>query len=371
MKFSIIGPFYPLRGGIAHFSAGIATALKTSGHQVQKISFKKLYPSFLYPGKSTQDPSSESIDPQIKFILDPLQPWSWKSCINQVGKFKPDLVLIQWWTTFWSIPFGLIIRSLESADIKSIFLVHNVLPHEVHFWDRALVKYALRKASAFVTLSTNEKIKLLELLPGSKISVCHHPIYTQFINENITKEEARESLGIPRDRPVILFFGIVRKYKGLDTLLNALSILKGYNPPPLLLIAGEFWEPKHRYKKIIQEMEIEDRVLIFDRYIPNDEVALYFSAADMLVAAYSAGTQSGVIKSAISFGLPIIISENLAEGMDQVYADRTFVVPPGNQDTLAEAIRSCLILIGTFSQININPDIGWLNLVKELELLAS
>jgi len=370
MKFSIIGPFYPLRGGIAHFSAGMAAALIKSGHQVQKISFKKLYPNFLYPGNSMFDPSKESIDPQIEFTLDPFQPGSWKTCIDQVKDFKPDLVVIQWWTTFWSIPFSLIIRSLERESIKTVFIVHNVFPHEVHFWDKFLAKCALQEASAFITLSTNEKMKLLDLLPGSKITVCYHPIYSQFLENQLQKADARRSLGIPEDRPVILYFGIVRKYKGLDTLLEATSKLKYITPPPVLLIAGEFWESKFRYSQIIKDLELQDQVFIFDRYIPNEEVALFFSAADLLAAAYSAGTQSGVIKTGISFGLPIIISENVAEGMDQVYADRTFIVPPGNPSALAEAIQTCLVSIDSLPTISINPDTGWLNLVKELELLA-
>jgi glycosyltransferase involved in cell wall biosynthesis len=343
LKLTIVGPVFPYRGGIAHHTALLEIALSKAGHQTQTISFRRQYPAWLYPGKSDKDPSQKPLRTAARFILDPFYPWTWFQAAKEIIIESPNGVIIQWWTTFWAIPFAILAAKLKSSGLPVIFIIHNVLPHEQRFWDVWLSRRALSKGDAFIVQTNREKDRLKALFPASKIQVCELPPYWMFHTSKMDKKQSRKSLRLSDNNYVLLFFGFVRQYKGLDILLKALSILRKEDSFPYLIIAGEFWDDLSAYKRMIVDFSLEDRVLIDNRYIPNEEVGTYFSAADSLVAPYTGGTQSGSVSIAVSYGLPMIVTDQVAQGIAIEHRQLLqAVVPPGNVQALAEAIQAVM-----------------------------
>lgn len=336
VRLAIIGPVYPYRGGIAHFTSRLAQAALNEGHLVKVVSFARQYPSFLYPGKTDRDPSRNVLRVGADFILDPLYPWTWEMATRRIYAFEPDLVVIQWWTTFWAPAFWWIGFRLK-RKFKVVFLIHNVIPHEAKILDPCLTKLVLTQGEKYIVQSKSQYKNLKELMPSAEPVLVMHPLYDQFAANRISKKEARKILGIPEDEFVLLFFGIVRPYKGLKNLIEALPLVYQRGCSPLLLVAGEFWEDVEGYKKQIRELSLEGAVRIYNYYIPNEEVPIFFSAADAFVAPYVGGTQSGSLKIALSYGLPVLISETIAEEniLSRPY---TYIVPCNSPQKMSEIL---------------------------------
>lgn len=336
MKIVIVGPVYPYRGGIAHFTSSLTEELINAGHEIKVVSFKRQYPKFLYPGKSDQDPSKEPLIVPAEFILDPVYPWTWEKARTDIVRGQPDLVVIQWWTTFWAPAFGVLARRLKKAGIKVCFLIHNVFPHEKRIWDKGFTRFGLKSADYFLTMAESQRILLADLYPKKPVVFSPHPIYKFMDVAKIDKETARAQLGIPSDRKVALFFGIVRPYKGLRLLVETAGLLKQQGNPVHLLIAGEFWEDITDYLSLIKANELEDRVTLLNRYILNEEVPLMFNSADVFVAPYTGGTQSGAVKLAMGYQLPIVMTPTIAD------AGINFTTYPGifiSQSVTPESIK--------------------------------
>lgn len=344
MRLSIVGPVYPYRGGIAHFTTRLGQLLIEKGDETQVISFKRQYPAFLYPGKTDKDPSQEHPSVPAQYILDPLYPWTWAQTANEIKQWNPDLVLIQWWTTFWGLAFWVLTHLLKTKKIPVVFIIHNVFPHEERFFDKFIARVVLKNAHACVTLSSKEENRLRDLLPDVKIFSSQLPAHQQ-ISSSVSKPEAREKLGIPINASVLLFFGIVRPYKGLSVLLDALGILKQEDFTPLLLVAGEIWHDEGKYRSQINRLGLQDQVRLENRFIPNEELGDFFSAADIFVAPYLGGTQSGAIKAALEFGLPVLASDVICTDLD---VDKLPIVvhSAGDAQSLANDIRR-VIQLGT------------------------
>jgi glycosyltransferase involved in cell wall biosynthesis len=220
-----------------------------------------------------------------------------------------------------------------------VVICHNVLPHETRWWDLWLARLVLRLGTRFIVQSPEERDRLAALIPGAKVAVVPHPVYDMFADERIPKEEARRRLMLPLDAPILLFFGIVREYKGLRDVLAALPEVQMRLKKVILVVAGEFWEDKRPYLRMIEQSSIGDSVIIEDRYIPNEEVALYFSAADALVAPYRRATGSGVVQMARGLGVPVITTDVCGAGSKAVVDGETgFVIPPRDPKSLTDAI---------------------------------
>ena len=345
MRISLIGPVYPYRGGIAHFTTLLAKKLIEDGHDVQIISFKKQYPSWLYPGNSDKDTSPGRIKVQAEYLLTPYDPFTWKRTAQSIMKFKPQKVIFPWWVTIWGPAFRYLIKRLRNSGIQTTFLIHNTKPHEGYFWDPLLAKETLKWADQFIVMSEKEKIRLRALIPNANnISIVPHPIYDMFKPTSLTKKEVRQKLKLPLEKPVLLFFGFIRPYKGLSILIDALKIIIAKGREVHLLIAGEFWEDREKYDAQIKAAGLEKFVHIFDYYIPDDEAAAFFEAADLFVAPYISGTQSGALKAAMGFGLPIIASEILSDGILDTIPENALITPPNKSDALAEDIMKGLFL---------------------------
>ena len=336
----LVGPVYPYRGGIAYFTTQLGLELRAAGHPLRAVSFARQYPAWLYPGKTDKDPSSEHPSLEAEFLLDPLYPWTWLRAARAIAAGHPALVFIQWWTTFWGPALFCLAALLRARGIPLAFIVHNVIPHEARFYDRWIGKAVLSRAQASVCLSPKEEQRLRELLPGMAVYAGQLPS-RRLSQVRLERGEARARLGLPARGAVLLFFGIVRPYKGLGLLLEALALLAQAGPRPCLLVAGEFWEDEAAYRRQVAGLGLEEQVRITNRFIPNEETALYFSAADLFVAPYLEGTQSGVIRVALDYGLPVLASDRIiTEALPGVVALETF--PAGDAPALAAALAAGL-----------------------------
>jgi glycosyltransferase involved in cell wall biosynthesis len=348
----------------------LSRSLYLSGHELLVISFKRQYPRWLYPGSTDRDPSQAPLRTAAEYLLDPLYPWTWVTTQRRIAAFSPDLVVIQWWTTFWALAFASISGYCRRKHIPVAYIVHNALPHEQRPWDRWLARRALGAGDTLIAQNPHEASRLLDLLPHAQVRTCEMPIYSGFAGEALSKSEARQRLGLAPDRDVLLFFGIVRPYKGLHVLLDALAILKKDGDTPLLIAAGEFWEEQQSYTEAIHQLGLESDVCIENRYIPDEELNGFFSAADALVAPYLAGTQSAAVALALGAGLPVVLTERIAAGVPPAYRRLTRVVPAGDAVALSQAIRDTLTEHPIPRPPLPNPESDWLRMVHLLETLA-
>ena len=339
MRLSLLGPVYPYRGGIAHFTTLLAKKLIEGGHEVQVISFKKQYPAWLYPGASDKDHSLGREKVNADYLLTPLNPLAWRRTVNAILNFQPQGVILPWWVTFWGPAFRFIITRLKRRGIPVTILIHNTMPHEARALDRFLARRTLQPADRYIVMTGKEKGRLLALLPQAQnIHIAPLPIYHAFKPSGLSKSQVRQSLNLPTDQPVLLYFGFVRPYKGLGVLIDALKTLIDLGVDAHLLIVGEFWEDKSGYVSQIQRLGLDYRVHIYDAYIPDDEVAGFFEAADVFVAPYIDGTQSAALKTALGFGLPVVVTDVITDEMIEALPERCRVVRAGDAGALADGI---------------------------------
>lgn len=342
-KIAVIGPVYPYRGGIAHFTAALADTLKNEGHEVDIISYKWQYPNFLYPGKTDKDPSLSRAKPDARYILSSLNPFDWLKTFRYIQTTKPDLVIFQWWVSIWSPAYSWLFKRLKRAGIPFKVLVHNTHPHEAKAHDKFLARYALKHARDFITMTEREAQKINALLKTDiNIQTVPHPIYQAFPSKGYSKSEARQHLGLDPDLPVLLFFGFVRAYKGLDLLLEAVAQLQARNTPVQLLVGGEFWDDIGQYEAQIARLNIQDKVKIVAEYIPDEEASTFFEASDCFVAPYRDATQSGSVKLALGYGIPVVVSEVVADDFLRQMPSGCWIVPCDDPQALGEAIKNCL-----------------------------
>lgn len=370
MKFSIIGPLYPFRGGIAQHTAALNQAL-SQNHQTQVITFRRQFPGWLYPGATDRDPSQRPPIPGAEYILDPLYPWTWYRTLQSIRAFNPDLTIIQWWTTFWAIPDRVICSSLKKNKLRVAYMIHNVLPHETRLGDTMLARLGLGGTDQFIVQNPHQKDRLHDLYPDAAVRVCLLPGFPRLSSQILDRSTARERLNLDLNADILLFFGIVREYKGLKTLLQSLTLLKQSGLTPILVIAGEFWENKQEYIRVISNSGLQNQVIIEDRYLPDAEAHLYFLSADVLVAPYTAGTQSAVTALAGSYGIPIIASQQIADGISPQGSSRVYRVPPGEADELAKVIRYVLNIQEGEKVDPADPIKDWDRMVRVIEGIAA
>jgi len=315
VKIAFLSPFYPYRGGIAQFGDSLYLALAKE-HELMAFTFTRQYPGMLFPGK-TQYVSGDDLNRNIPVtrILDSINPLAYYKTANAIADFNPDLVLISYWMPFFAPAFGKIAGILKKKGIKVIGLLHNVIAHEKKIGDKALTKYFFNKCYGFVILNKASEKDLLELKPDAKYIIHPHPLYDHY-GEKIDTGEARKKLDIPADKKVILFFGFIRDYKGLDILIESMKDLdKSY----LLLIAGEVYGEFKKYEQQIDKLSLRNRINLQIRYIPETEIPLFFSASDVCVLPYRSATQSGIVGIAYHFDLPVIVTNTggLAEMVEE------------------------------------------------------
>lgn len=313
MKIAFLSPFYPFRGGIAQFSDYLFEALKKE-HDIKAFTFTRQYPRMLFPGTSQFVPDSE---PKKNInavpVLDSINPFSWYKTANEIIKIQPELVITSYWMPFFAPSLGTVSRRLRKKNFKVISILHNVLPHEKRIGDTALSKFFFRQNSGLVVLNEESHKDLIKLMPDSNTLVHPHPFYNHY-GQKIDKKEARKKLNIPENKKVILFFGFIRDYKGLDILLEAMKDEEYY-----LIIAGECYGSFEKYNNIIDKNNLKERTCLNIKYISDDDISVYFSAADATVLPYRSGTQSGIIGISYHFNVPVIVADTggLKEMVDE------------------------------------------------------
>lgn len=308
MKIINIGPAHPLRGGIANFNESLSTELMKQGHDVYIYSYSLQYPNFLFPGKTQFSESAAPHGLNIKTKINSINPFNWLRTGCIIKKEQADLVIIHYWMSFFGPALGTMVRLIaKNKQTKVIALCHNITPHEKKFYDTAFTSFFIKKCHGFIAMSKAVLDDLNRFTSNSNKVFSPHPAYDIF-GEKVNRIEARQYLGLDSNKKIILFFGVVRGYKGLDLLLEALAKPILDNENIALLIAGEFYESEEEYRTQIKQLGIENRVIIHNEFIPTEKVKHYFSAADIVAQTYKTATQSGVTQIAYHFDVPMLVT---------------------------------------------------------------
>jgi len=329
-RIALIGPVLPFRGGIAQH----ATALRRSLAEVTEVrtfSFSRQYPGWLFPGESDRDPAFEGhVEPDTEYSIDSVNPLAWRRVVRRIVEWRPDAVVIPWWTVYFAPSSFYFAGRFRRAGIPVVFLCHNVVEHETAGWRRALTARVLGRGSAYVVHTGIDKENLQRLVPGARIVQQAHPVYEHFPEPTGASK--------PEHDIELLFFGFVRPYKGLDVLLDAVALVD----PALdvrLTVAGESWQGREPIEKQVADLGIEDRVHLDLHYLTDEQIAEYFGRAHAAVLPYRSATGSGVIAVAYNYDTPVIVTS--VGGLPDVVVDgrRGFLVPPEDPAALARAIE--------------------------------
>ncbi len=336
----IIGPAHPLRGGLASYDERLAKAFMDAGYDTTIYTFSYQYPSFLFPGTTqySTEPAPENIS--IKVKINSVNPFNWLAVGNELKKLKPDIIVVRYWLPFMGPCLGTILRRVKkNHHTKIISIADNIFPHEKRPGDKTFTKYFLKPIDGFITMSEKVLADLHQFAKGKPAQFVPHPLYDNF-GEIISKEDARQRLNIDKEDKVLLFFGFIRKYKGLDILLNAMKILKQNSSTQniKLLIAGEFYEDEKNYSQQLKDPEIKDNLIIHTEFITDSMVKYYLCAADCVVQPYRSATQSGVTPLAYHFEIPMIVTN--VGGLPSLVPDKKVgLVAEPNAESIAEKVK--------------------------------
>lgn len=336
-RIALVGPSAPFRGGVAQFADTVAEGLRDRDWSVRMTTFRRQYPDFLFPGTSQFD-ASRPAPPETRRLIDSIGPATWISAARAIAEERPVAAVFQYWTPFFAPAYGVMARRLAARGVRVAAIVHNVHPHERrHALVSPLAGYFLKRCGALLALSDRVAADVRALGVAAPVHMAPHPVYGHF-GDPLPRAEARRRLGVPEDADVLLFFGFVRAYKGLRTLLRALPRVLARRPAAQLLIAGEFYEDERAYRDLIASLGLGDAVRVRGEYIPEEEVGLYFSAANLVVQPYESATQSGVAQTAWHFDRPVVTTD--VGGLAEVVSDGVsgYVTPPGDPEALADAI---------------------------------
>ena len=340
MRIVILGSAYPLRGGgIASFNERLASHFQDLGHEVDIYSFSLQYPNFLFPGKSQYSDEPAPIGLRIKTKVNSINPFNWLSVGKELKRANYDLLIVRFWMPFFGPCLGTIQRQVrKNKHTKIICIADNIIPHEQRMGDKLLIRYFLKSVDACLTMSKSVLNDLKILSPKMPAVYTPHPLYDNY-GTHQSKKEARRLLNINERDRVILFFGFIRPYKGLDILLEALADSRIRDLGVKLLLAGEFYGDPVPYLDLIKRYKLEEFIFMHTDFIPNQEVGRYFSAADCVVLPYRSATQSGITQVAYHFDLPMIVSNvgGLPELVHNEYVG--YVVEP-NARQIADGIFS-------------------------------
>jgi D-inositol-3-phosphate glycosyltransferase len=343
MKICIVGPAHPLRGGLASFNERLATQFQNEGHEVQMITFKLQYPKLLFPGKTqfTNSPKPDHLN--IDIFINSVNPINWIKTVRKIKSYHPDLLIIRYWTPFMAPCLGTIARLVKRRKkTKVICLVDNLIPHEKHFIDSFLTHYFVKGISGFVTMSQSVFDDVAHLKIKAPILLTPHPMFDNF-GKSVPKEEALMRLNLSSDYKYLLYFGLIRNYKGLDLLIEAFGNEQLRSFPYKLIIAGEFYEDPIPYYELIKKHQLSDFIELRTEFIPNNLVADYFSISDLIVLPYKNATQSGVTQIAYHFSKPMLVTN--VGGLPEIVKDGVsgYVVNPTVESITSALIEFCVL----------------------------
>ena len=337
-KLVIIGPAWPLRGGLSAFDEKLATQFTEKGIQTRIDTFSLQYPSILFPGKSqyTTDPKPNNVN--IEVCINSINPFNWIKIGLKLYREKPDLIIVRFWIPFLAPCLGTILKiAKKNKHTKVISIVDNMIPHEKRIGDRLLTNYFVKTVDGFIAMS--EKVKNdIKTFSHKPVSISPHPIFNHF-GDPITKLEARLQLGLPKEDKIILFFGYIRKYKGLDLLIHAMANEAIKKLGIQLMIVGEFYEDASAYHDLVSSLGLQDQIKFYSNYIPDGEVKNYVCSADFIIQPYRNATQSGVTPLAYHFEKPMLVT-NVGGLADTVPNLKTGIVVAPTTEAIAKGIET-------------------------------
>lgn len=338
MKIIIVGPSHPYRGGIAAFTDRLANEFQVEGADVELYTFTLQYPSILFPGKTQYSDAPAPEDIKIFRKINSINPFTWIKTAKEIKAKNPDIVVFAYWMSFFAPCYAQMAKIIsKNKNTRCIGLVHNMMPHERSLLDRLLSPCFVKRMHAFAALSKSVLNDVSKLDKKSKPKLFSpHPLYDHY-GDREDKAVALSCLYLDDNYNYLLFFGLIREYKGLDLLLKAMSDERLDNYPLKLIVAGEFYEKKEPYLQMIDNLDIKDRVIVCDKYIPDEEVKNFFNLADMVVQPYKSATQSGVTQVAYHFEKPMLVTD--VGGLREIVPDGKvgYVVEP-EPKKIADAI---------------------------------
>ena len=344
-KIIIIGPAYPLRGGgISTFNERLAKEFIDEGFDTTIYTFSYQYPSFLFPGKTQYSSEDAPAGIPIKIKINSINPFNWIAVGNELKTLKPDIIVVRYWLPFMGPCLGTILRKVKKNHFtKVICIADNVLPHEKRPADKLFTRYFIPPVDGFITMSEKVLQDLKQFAKNKPAELVPHPLYDNF-GPAISKEEARKKLGIDLNDKIILFFGFIRKYKGLDILLNAFKLVieqqnsENHEEGRLkLLIAGEFYEDEKNYEILLNDPVIKNKLILHTQFIPNSDVKFFLCSADCVIQPYRSATQSGVTPLAYHFEKPMIVTN--VGGLPSLVPDKKVgLVAEPNAESIANKI---------------------------------
>jgi glycosyltransferase involved in cell wall biosynthesis len=371
-RIVIVGPAYPLRGGLASFNERLAQQFISEGNEVSIYTFSLQYPGFLFPGTTqySTEPPPKGI--QIKVAINSINPFNWLKVGNELRKATPDIVVVRYWLPFLGPCLGTILRIVKkNRHTKIICIADNIKPHEKRPGDAAFTKYFIPPVDGFVTMS--EKVMGdLRSLTNKPAQQVVHPLYDNF-GEQLSKQDARKHIGLPPNEKIILFFGFIRHYKGLDLLLKAMALPVLKQSGIKLLIAGEFYEDRKLYDTLIEENELLPQLILKTDFIPDSQVKYFLSAADFVIQPYRNATQSGVTPLAYHFEKPMLVT-NVGGLPDLVPDGKVGVVAEPTPESIAANILKLYELGDSYFLPHLREEkkkYNWHNLTSHIVRLST
>ncbi len=338
----VVGPVFPYRGGIADTNNAFVSALEAQGEEVVIFSFSLLYPRILFPGKTPFSDEKTPLSKPAHQTINTLHPLSWWKTAKRIKALNPRLVVFRYWTPWLALSYVVIAKCIA---VKKIAWIDNAIPHERKPLDEFLLKSFLKRIDEVLCMSTAVADNLKKQTEKT-IHTLFHPINTQ-LPKPLSKEKALQDLGLSNSHKYLLFFGLIRPYKGLDILIKSLPQLKEKHPNVRLLVVGEPYEPLSTYRTLAARLKVDDMVLFHDRFVSNKAIALWFSACDWVVQPYKSATQSGITPMAIHFSKPSIVTQ--VGGLAESITVNTGLVSAPNPTALSETIATALLQQKTFS----------------------
>jgi len=371
-RIVIIGPGHPLRGGLATFNQRLCKEFTDSGHECSIYSFSLQYPKFLFPGKTqySNEPAPEGIT--IHTVINSINPLNWMKIGRRLKKERPDIIVVRFWLPLMGPALGTILRRVKkNKHTRIICIADNVIPHEKRFGDKPFTRYFLKSCDAFITMSEKVMNDLRFFEKDKPAKIVQHPLYDNF-GSPLPKYEARKKLELSQDEKIVLFFGFIRHYKGLDILLEAMADERIKKAGIKLMIAGEFYEDKKPYFDLIERSAIKDQLIIKTVFIPDSEVKNYLCAADAVIQPYRNATQSGVTPLAYHFEKPMVVT-NVGGLASLVPHEKVGLVAEPNPKAIADAILHFYQLGENYFIPHLRTEkqkYSWSNLVNAVAKLA-
>ena len=308
LKIFIVGPAFPLRGGPAQFNENLCAELIRTGHDAQIISYSLQYPNFLFPGSSQFEKSgSAPAGIKIHTLINSVNPFNWIKVARFIKKQQPDFILFRYWLPFFGPALGTIGRLVRSKKTKVLALTDNIIPHEKRPGDKPFTSYFVKSCDGFIAMSKTVLNDISKFSGNPHKAYSPHPMYETY-GPAVTMQEARTRLGLNQDDKIILFFGLIRHYKGLDLLMEAMADPEIKKKNIKLLIAGEFYEDKQPYLDLIQKHSLQGQVILHDKFIANEDVRYYFCACNLVAQTYRNATNSGVTMVGYFYEKPMLVT---------------------------------------------------------------